>query len=478
MNRQFELRLTGSQWRDLYRHLFPGDRDEHGAVILAGVADTARGARLIAREVIPAVDGVDYVPGRHGYRMLTADFVQELSDRAAEEGLAYVAVHCHGGSTNVSLSADDRRSQQRGYPALLDILDGPPVVGAVFAEAAAAADVWLPDRSCHPLDRVVVSGSTRMIFTPEPGCDAARTEQFKRQALLFGEAGQAMLADAVVAIVGCGGVGSVVVELLARLGVGHIIVIDNDVVELTNLPRWIGARRLDAMEWLTREGRPRWTRSVGRRFARPKVKVAARVAKRANKFCEVTAVTGDVASADVAAALTGVDYIFLAADSFRARLIVNAVAFQYGIPAVQSGAKVRVRTGDGAITEVYSVVRPFGPESGCLWCNHLIPPARLAEEAVGRDQARRQRYVDDPDVGAPSVITLNSVAASHAVNEFMFHLAGLPREHLGTDYVRFLPMIGEIEYTTPRRNPECPECGDTAASRRGRGDGRRLPTTD
>lgn len=478
VTRHFELRLTNSQWTVLRDHLFPGDHDEHGAVILAGVGRTPRGVRLIARDVIPAIDGQDYVAGQRGYKMLTADFVRDLSDRAAEERLAYIAIHCHDGTTQVGLSSADRQSHERGYPALLDITDGTPVVGAVLATAAAAGDVWLPDRSRHPLDRVVVSGATRMLLTPAPSNGHTRPARYDRQALLFGDAGQTVLRDATVAIVGCGGIGSVVVELVARLGVGHLIVIDDDIVDVTNLPRWLGARRLDALEWLTREGRPAWMQTLGRRFARPKVKVASRIARRANSDCKVTAVRGDVAHASVAAKLTDVDYIFLAADSFRARLIVNAIAFQFGIPAVQIGAKVRVRRDDGSITEVYSVVRPFGPETGCLWCNHLIPPARLAEEAVGIEQARRQRYVDDPNVAAPSVITLNSVAASYAVNEFLFHLVGLPRAHAGTGYVRFLPTTGEVEYTTPRRDPACPECGTLPNSRRGRGDSRRLPTTD
>ncbi|MBL8776059.1 MAG: ThiF family adenylyltransferase [Acidimicrobiales bacterium] len=478
MSPTYELRVTETQWRRLYDHLFPGDDDEHGAAILAGVAHTTNGVRLIARDVILAQDGVDYVPGRRGYRMLTADFVQEVSDRAAEEGLAYIAVHCHGGTTGVGLSSADRASQERGYPALLDILGGQPVVGAVFAVASAAGDVWLPDRSRHPLDRVVVSGTTRLLITPNLRDVDTCEGDYTRQALLFGDRGQELLRRATVVVVGCGGIGSILVELLARLGVGHLIVIDDDVVEPTNLPRWVGARRLDAMEWLTRDGRPAWVRRIGRRFARPKVNVAARIAKRANKRCEVTRINGDVSHEDVARTLTGADYIFLAADSFRARLVVNAVAFQYGIPAVQLGAKVAVRKADGAITDVFSVVRPFGPETGCLWCNNLIPPTRLAEEAVGVEQAGRQRYVDDPDVAAPSVVTINSVAASHAVNEFMFHITGLPRAHAGTNYFRALPITGEVEYTTPRQGPECSECGDIRASRRGRADGRTLPTTD
>ena len=51
----------------LMDHLFPGDNDEHGAVIAAGLCESERGTRLLARCLFLARDGVDYVPGNHGY---------------------------------------------------------------------------------------------------------------------------------------------------------------------------------------------------------------------------------------------------------------------------------------------------------------------------------------------------------------------------------------------------------------------------
>jgi hypothetical protein len=57
-------------YSQLLAHLFPGDNDEHGAVITTGIAVSGRGVRLLARELHLAVDGVDYVPGKRGYRML------------------------------------------------------------------------------------------------------------------------------------------------------------------------------------------------------------------------------------------------------------------------------------------------------------------------------------------------------------------------------------------------------------------------
>ncbi|SHK51203.1 tRNA A37 threonylcarbamoyladenosine dehydratase [Selenomonas ruminantium] len=61
--------------------------------------------------------------------------------------------------------------------------------------------------------------------------------RFSRSELLLGQAGLAKLADAAVAVFGIGGVGSYVVEGLARAGVGNFVLIDNDVVSLTNINR-------------------------------------------------------------------------------------------------------------------------------------------------------------------------------------------------------------------------------------------------
>lgn len=478
MKPPFRLHLTTCQWIKLRDHLFPGDGDEHGAVILAGIATTGRGSRLLARELVLARDGIDYVPGDRGHRMLTAEFIHDQIDRAEAEGLAYVAIHCHGGTTAVALSPTDLTSHERGYPALLDILDGAPVAGAVFATSAAAGDIWLPGRSRHPLDQVIVNGTTRIALTPrtdqteKPSADAI----YGRQALLFGAVGQRILQDLTVVVVGCGGIGSIVVELLARLGVGHLILVDDDIVEITNVPRIFGSTRRDALDCLTRPSRPDWVQRIGRRLATKKVMVAKRVALQANPACRVQTIVGNVADDAVAHRLTDADFVFLAADTFRARLVVNAIAFQYRIPSVQLGAKVTVKEMTGEILDVYSVVRPFGPDTGCLWCNGLIPPARLADEGLTVAQRKAQRYVEDDEVVVPSVATLNSVAASHGVNEFMFNMTGLPRDHDGGRYVEFRPIEGSVEYTAPRRDPNCPECGGTRRSRVARGDANPLPT--
>lgn len=65
--------------------------------------------------------------------------------------------------------------------------------------------------------------------------------QFSRTELLIGRSGVEKLQNSKVAVFGIGGVGSYVVEALARAGVGHIIIVDFDKYDITNINRQLGA---------------------------------------------------------------------------------------------------------------------------------------------------------------------------------------------------------------------------------------------
>src|SRR4051812_24345147 len=98
----WSIRFPQPHFERLRDHLFPGDHDEHGAVIAAGICDTDRGVRLLVRDVFLARDGIDYVPGERGYRMLVASYVAENAMQCADENLCYLAVHNHGGRAQVA----------------------------------------------------------------------------------------------------------------------------------------------------------------------------------------------------------------------------------------------------------------------------------------------------------------------------------------------------------------------------------------
>lgn len=477
--RSWHLTIPEAMYAKLQAHLFPGDHDEHGAVIGAGLSRTADGRiRLLARTLHLAVDGVDYVPGKRGYRMLRANFVRDRILECRDDKLIYLAIHNHGGTTSVEFSGDDYRSHERGYPALLDITNGLPVGALVFAKEAVAGDIWLTSGERVVLRDASIVGKKLHRIGPYPVRYPDDVDPgYDRQVRLFGDAGQMILRRSKVAIVGLGGVGSLLAQYLAHLGVGHFVLIDPERIEPTNLPRVVGATRWDARTFLHHSILPKWVRWIAKNTATSKVKIAKRVIHAANRNAIIDAVQGDVLHPDNAAKLVDCDYIMLAADSMRARLLVNAIVHQYLIPGVQVGSKVVHDKDSGEITGVHTIVRPVTPDIGCLWCNQVINPSKLQEESQTERERQAQRYVEEKTIAAPSVITLNAVGAAQAANDFLFYMTGMTLDDASTAYMRFDPRRRSVSLDKPRKSWECPECGNGPKSRFGRGDyGKRLHT--
>lgn len=142
-------------------------------------------------------------------------------------------------------------------------------------------------------------------------------DQFARSAPLFGEAGMANLRAARVAVFGVGGVGGYAAEALARSGVGHIDLFDNDEVALTNLNRQIIA--------------------LHSTLGQPKAEVMAARLRDVNPQAEVTAhqlfyLPDNADSID----LTRYDYIVDAVDTVTAKMTLITRAEAAGVPLISA----------------------------------------------------------------------------------------------------------------------------------------------
>jgi hypothetical protein len=470
MPEPWTLIMDGQLHGELIAHLFPGDDDEHGAVISAGVATSGRGTRLLARELFIAQDGVDFVPGRRGYRMLTAEFVRDRIRHCRDEGLAYLAVHNHGGRDRVDFSGTDNTSHERGYPALLDISEQP--VGAlVLAEKALAGDIWTQDRMRRTIKKTIVVGRNLTQIYPSPPALPPRADaSYDRQARWFGDRGQELLGRMKVVVIGSGGVGLPLVTMLGRLGVGHVIAVDPDRVEPVNLPRLPEATRFDAMTPLHALG----LHTLANRLSTRKVRLARRAVRRANPRARFTGIPLNIIEPEAAHAVTDADFIFLAADTHHARMVFNAVTQQYLIPGIQLGTRIDVSPATGVVGDIRSNIRVVLPCSGCLRCNGLISATRLQDEARDPYERARNRYVDE--IPAPSVITFNTAIAAQAASDFLLMTGELMEPTAPIDYLRVRPRRRRWEAVgvLPNR-PACRDCGSASNSRRARGGSVDLP---
>jgi molybdopterin/thiamine biosynthesis adenylyltransferase len=454
------LRIPDGLYEQLLAHLFPGDQDEHGAVILAGCRQTSDELTLLARELYIAGSD-DFPPGSFGYRQISPLFVAQTAGRAAEERLIYLSCHNHpGAGKSVRFSPDDIAAHERLFPHLLDLTEAPIVGGLVFGTESVAGDLWNERRERVQLDESRVIGPRLSRIYPAPSADGhlGVPERFERQARLFGATGQHRLGQIHVGVVGAGGGGSLLVEQLARLGVGALTVVDFDRVEESNLSRIVGARAEDAKQ------------------GTPKVEVLRRLSADTDRTIDYRGIEGDIADAPVAQALLDCDFLFLATDTARARLVFNAITNQYLIPGIQIGSKVEANE-DGAVEEIYVAVRPVFPPRGCLDCAGLLDPFQLHREQLTEEERAAQAYVGAPgmeQVTDPSVISLNGISASHAVTTMLLAAVGLGQAEM-IEHRLFFPAEGSSFNVRVPRRESCLFCGSSTDSALARGDTRDLP---
>lgn len=455
MSKQITLRITEEDYKKIHAHLFPGDHDEHGLVLLAGMSKDNDEIILHIREIHLAREGIDYISGKIGYRALTPAFIHRMITRARDEKLVYLAVHNHSSDFEVGFSKVDFQSHERGYPALLQIAKGMPVGALVFGYRSIEADLWLPnhDRLNLKVAQIIGNSITQLRSKPEKKNYLINGGNYDRQIKFFGSDGQTRLAKAKVVIVGLGGIGSLVAEYLSKLGVGNFVLIDDDKVETTNLSRIIGANQNDVLT------------------KKYKTEIASRVIKDANPNATIELINDDFAKESVALRCTNSNFIFLAADSMRARLVFNALVHQYLIPGVQLGSKLRSDL-NGNLLDAISVNRPVRPGHGCLWCNQLIDTTILAKEAKTDEERKSQAYgVEEPN---PSVISLNAISAAHAVNDFLFDFLALRTNNNKLSYEHFYHLKNTRSLVEPRKDETCSECSKDGM-RFAHGDSVKLP---
>src|SRR5687768_790808 len=142
--------------------------------------------------------------------------------------------------------------------------------------------------------------------------------RYHRQTLLpqIGEAGQARLARARVLLIGCGALGTVIAEQMARAGIGFLRVCDRDVVETTNLQRQVSFDESDAAA------------------GRPKAVAAVERLRRVNSSIVIEPHIVDVYSGNIETLMDGVDLVLDGTDNAETRYLVNDAAVKHAKPWV------------------------------------------------------------------------------------------------------------------------------------------------
>lgn len=142
-------------------------------------------------------------------------------------------------------------------------------------------------------------------------------ERYSRQLLVLGLGLQQKLSELKVLIAGCGALGSTIAELLARLGVGEITVVDADIVEVSNLHR---THLFDE-------------RDIGR----PKAEVCGEKLKLINPSIKANYIIDIIDEKNIEELIKDKNYIFDGLDNLYYKLLLNDAAVKAGIPLIYGG---------------------------------------------------------------------------------------------------------------------------------------------
>jgi len=269
-------------------------------------------------------------------------------------------------------------------------------------------------------------------------------EIYDRQIRVFGKEGQQALQKLTVGVVGAGGIGSMVLVLIVWLGVERIIIIDPDVIELTNLNRLAGATPQDALKKI------------------PKVRVLARYAVKINPKIKVVPVQKSILDKKAQRYLKVCDVIFGCTDNQSSRWVLNKFSVEHLKPYFDTGTGIEADSLQN-IKHAGGQVRVVIPGMGCLNCISGINVATAQQEMLpepDRQVALQLGYIAGADVPAPAVAPLNGIIASLAVTEFMAWATGFKplRRFIFYDFVD-----ARVTPYTFKRDPTCFTCSVTGS---------------
>jgi hypothetical protein len=403
--------MTDRQHALLKQHLFPGDGFEAVALLLCGRARGLPGAetqRLVVNRVV--IIPYSACPVRTAARVTwqTHPFLFDLLADAANKGMAIVKLHSHPTGFEAFSPTDDdsdRELFERVFPFLAsDEAHGSAIMlpcGRVFGR-------WFDDHLiARPFSHVGKIGDDVEIWPSAPSAHTRAATQRTLQVL--GEATFAVMRELRVAVVGCSGTGSIVVEQLARLGVGHLILVDPDVVEYKNLNRILNATSEDAA------------------LRRPKVEVMARAIARMGLGTTVDLYQANLLAPSTIRAVSTADVLFGCMDGVEGRNALNRTAVAYAQPYFDVGVRIDA-DGHGGVEDIWGTVHYIQPEGSSLMERGVYSREDLDAEALKRTdpaEYRRRRvegYIRGVPENRPAVVSTNALYASLAVNEFLARL--------------------------------------------------------
>lgn len=245
-----------------------------------------------------------------------------------------------------------------------------------------------------------------------------------------------------VSIVGVGGLGSIVAEHLVNMGFNNLVLIDNDIVEYSNLNRLVGAKYKDVEE------------------KKLKVEVVKKHLLEINPFLTIKSIGLEVKSDEALNELVESSKVFLTTDNHSSRALVNDFCLKYFIPFISIGVNISVV--NNTISDISGeIIKIFPGDKFCLRCLQRIRQINVDYENIKNEKIKqkilKRGYIKEHK--EPAVKTLNTILASLGVDSYINEFTNYNRESSILVYENNkIPIIYEDNISIKNRKKDCYVC--------------------
>jgi molybdopterin/thiamine biosynthesis adenylyltransferase len=453
---KYTLTIREEHYVELRRLLIKSDGNERAAIMLCGRGfikndawDGGPEERFLSKMILHLQDDEIISQSKAHVQWRTETFRKSLKI-AESQDLAICLVHNHP-IGELTFSDIDNANEPSLITTIYNRNGGkrPHLSIFITPDDRIIGRAWSMNIHPYNLSLIRVLGS-RFTFHYDGKYNNISRDTFHRQQLALGRALNSDLEKLRIGVVGCGATGTSTAFLLSRIGVGHILLIDNDVVERSNLSRMHGATAADA--------------DAGR----PKVDVLRDYLTHAGIGTRVRVINkwaGDEGCRDP---LKSCDIIFGCTDDNSGRMFLNRFSHFYLIPVFDMGIIIelskdkplRIIALQGRMTLLF-------PGNTCLLCRGEVNSKAAAEEntlrsdPMGFERLKDERYVVGSGDPSPSVVTFTTEISTVAVNEFINRITGFKQIGTQNNIMRFFNR-GEDGNPGAKRRDGCPICDDTA----------------
>lgn len=409
-----KLRLTGRQFKSLQSHLFPADGLEAVSLALCGISELKKEDachRVLTLHKIVNIPH-DACKIRHQNHVTwSIDLLRELLIEALETNFVIFKIHSHPNGYEKFSAIDDKTDE--------DLRES--ISGWLQRPESYVSAIMLPNgrmiaRSFNkmgqaiPIDSVLIAGDDILLhFFDSVHIEMSEDDYRIRTEQSFGKGTQSLLSKLTIGIVGISGTGSPVTEMLYRLGIGKLVLIDADKVEGKNVGRIYNSTMADA------------------EIKRSKVDVLEEAIKRSGLPTEVKTIAEDCYKIKVIQELAQCDIVFGCMDAVDGRELLNKLAVYYTIPYFDLGVHLKA-DGLGGVSFVYGHVQYLTPDGSTLLDRKAYTAKNLRESYIKRAHPEQykglvdEEYIEGAQENKPAVISLNTLIASLAVNDLLARL--------------------------------------------------------